>query len=190
MPVLLLFLTAGAIAAAVYLLRKGEKGKNLPPAPEEPDRRQLEGAAAALEEVLDALLAVMGHPQLGGPGFLEVQLPSPGEGGLVAEAQFPNIQEELYRRVARGQTDREELIRAGVPEALFRWQPAFAAESGGMVLLSVRLPGLAPELESLLESRQGRGRVLGALAEELGRRYPALSVRSLGRGLLLTPDRL
>lgn len=180
----------GTIAAAVWAA--GRRGKQQPPQePEEEtdaaERLEAAGTTEALCEVLNMLRAVMEHPRLGGPGFLTVQFPLSGCGLPEASAQYPNIQEALYRRIVRGEMDREALVREGIPAELFDRRPEFAAESGGMVLLSVEVDFLPPELRGLMMERKGRREVLQALSDMLGERYPELAVRAIGGDLLLTP---
>ncbi len=188
MHLLLFLLTAAVLGAACWTLFRRTQTPPSPPglSLEAPSlfQRQVEAAAAETAELAGLLLAVMDHPQLGGPGFLTVRLTAPAP---EVTAQFPNINETLYRRIVRGELEREELIQAGVPAALLDRGPSFETESGGMVLLSVPGPRLAPDLAAALESRSGRQRTLGDLSAALGRRCPALAVRSVGGDLLLSP---
>ena len=110
------------------------------------------GTAEHISRAVDALRAVMEHPELGGPGVLTVQFPPCGQPEVLA--QYPNIQGTLYRRIVRGEL--EELRRLGVPEALLAGQTEFSTESGGMVLLLVRTGGLTPALERQLADCRGR----------------------------------
>lgn len=183
------FLAAIVLVLAAVLLCPAGGGARKEPE-EEPSGRVLErledsGAPEILGAAAAELLAVMEHPALGGPGFLSVQFP-PGSLPTLS-AQFPNINEALYRRVVRQELDPGELAAAGVPEALLARGPVFAAESGGMVLLSVEIHGLEPGLLELVANRRSRAEALTALAAALGRRFPNLSVRCLGADLLLTP---
>lgn len=158
------------------------------PEPEAPAARSVgellaeAGTAEHISRAVDALRAVMEHPELGGPGVLTVQFPPCGQPEVLA--QYPNIRGTLYRRIVRGEL--EELRRLGVPEALLAGQTEFSTESGGMVLLLVRTGGLTPALERQLADRRGRAGVLRALAGTLGERYPDLAVRIVGGDLLLT----
>ena len=149
------------------------------PEPEAPAARSVgellaeAGTAEHISRAVDALRAVMEHPELGGPGVLTVQFPPCGQPEVLA--QYPNIRGTLYRRIVRGEL--EELRRRGVPEALLAGQTEFSTESGGMVLLLVRTGGLTPALERQLADRRGRAGVLRALAGTLGERYPVLRAR-------------
>ena len=181
-----------ALAAVCGVIRAApaprEDAENRPPAGEDARtraRRCLERLAGAVE----ALRAVMDHPQLGGPGFLSVQFPVLAGGRADVSAQFPNISEALYRRVVRRELDRAALLADGVPEALFAYNPEFSTESGGVVLLTAEVCGLEAELAEALASRRDRAGALAALSEALERRCPGLSVRPLGAELLLTPVR-
>lgn len=160
------------------------------PEPEVPAARSVEellaeaGTAGHISRAVDALRAVMEHPELGGPGVVSVQFPSCGRTEVLA--QYPNIRGTLYRRIVRGELEREELRRLGAPEALLNGRTEFSTESGGMVLLLVETEGLTPALEQLLTDRRSRASVLRALAKALGQRYPDLRVRIAGGDLLLT----
>lgn len=186
------FLAAILLTLAAVLLYAGgtgrtqkEPGAGADAAGGALERLEDSGTPEMLGKAVEELLAVMDHPELGGPGFLSIQFP-PGSLPTVS-AQFPNINEALYRRVVRQELDRGELAAAGVPEALLERSPVFAAESGGMVLLSVEIRDVEPGLLELLSSRRDRADALAALAAALGRRFPGLSVRCLGADLLLTP---
>ena len=144
----LFFLAAGALLLAVLLLTYLTAARRRPEprairdpglSPQEADQ-----AAALLGEALDPLGELMAHPDLGGPGFLTVQFPA-GEDPAVS-AQYPNINEVLYRRTVRRELDRQELLAAGVPEALLRLAPEFAAEGGGVVPAAGRGPAPPPEI--------------------------------------------
>ena len=111
----LFFLAAGALLLAVLLLTYLTAARRRPEprairdpglSPQEADQ-----AAALLGEALDPLGELMAHPDLGGPGFLTVQFPA-GE-RPAASAQYPNINEGLYRRAVRRELDRQELLAAG-----------------------------------------------------------------------------
>ena len=128
----------------------------------------------------------MAHPSLGGPGFLLVQFPVAGE-NVIVTAQYPNIHEELYRRIVRQELD--DLAMVGVSEELLARQPDFEAESCGVVLVSVRAGRVPAELREMLERRKEREIALYMLAERLEGRFPELSVRVLGPALLLSPIR-
>ena len=141
--------------------------------------------AALLAVPLDALRELMDHPQLGGPGFLTVQFPLSGTGTVEVSAQYPNIQETLYRLIRTAGPD--ELIAAGVPAVLFEYRAAFTPESGGMVLITADAFSLPAGIR--LEDRQERQTVLQQLARILGERYPDMTVRAIGGDLLLTPVR-
>lgn len=188
-------LAAAAAMLAGIVWHTWSAGRSPQPQPEEePPALQPEDAAAAaarLGEAIDALRVVMDHPQLGGPGSLTVQFPQQLYAGSfpTVTAQFPNINEALYRRAVRQELGREELVEAGVPERLFDHNPSFSAEGGGVVLISAEVYGLAPSLEKLMADRRGRGAASAALAEALRQRYPELSVRGFGADLLLSPLR-
>lgn len=154
------------LAALVRALRCAKGDGNAPPSvPEKPEPEEI---AEALAAVAGPLLAVMEHPRLGGPGFLTVRFPQQrlDGGGASVTVQFPNISDVLYRRIVRGELDRETLIREGVPEALFACGVSFEAESGGMVLLSARAEGI----EMLPSGLRERSELLGELS---GRRVAA-----------------
>lgn len=138
--------------------------------------------------VLDALRAVMEHPKLGGPGFLTVKW-TPQTGTAVVSAQFPNIREDLYRRVIRRELDREELLAEGVPAVLLDLGPDFEAESGGVVLLSVELRGFGGTLAGASSSLRARQEFLSVLTARLGERFPDCNVRCIGGEVLVSPDR-
>lgn len=195
---------AAAVAVAVYwavsVVRERQKWagreKKPPEAPQnglEPLRRRLEDSPTVdlLGEVVDGLMAVMEHPELGGPGFLTVQFPQQLYAGSfpTVSCQFPNISEGLYRRVVRRELDRQELVEAGVPESLFAHHLTFAAESGGVVLLTAEVYGVDPEIERQMARFRSRGEALRVLSEALGRRCPACSVNVLGGDILLSPER-
>ncbi len=178
----LFFLAAGVLLLAALLLTYLTAARRRPePRPlraPELSPQAADRAADLLGEALDPLAQLMAHPDLGGPGFLTVQFPA-GEDPAVS-AQYPNINEVLYRR-----TVRRELLAAGVPEALLRLAPEFAAEGGGVVQAAVRVPCPLPAPAS----RAARDHALALLVSALERRYPDMSVRRLGMDLLLTPRR-
>ena len=187
----LLFLAAGALLLAVLLLTYLTAARRRPEprairdpglSPQEADQ-----AAALLGEALDPLGELMAHPDLGGPGCLTVQFPAGAR--PAASAQYPNINEGLYRRAVRRELDRQELLAAGVPAELLRLDPEFTAEGGGVVQAAVRVPRPLPAVEAGVASRTARDRTLALLAAALERRYPDMSVRRLGMDLLLTPIR-
>ena len=138
--------------------------------------------AERLGEVIELLRAVMDHGELGGPGYITVRFPPLDGGAPTVTAQYPNINETLYRRTVRRELDRAELEAAGVPGALFAHSPAFAAESGGVVVLTAEVRGLTPDLAAGMADRR-RGPLLAALAEAL--EGGDLSVRALGQELLV-----
>ncbi|MDE7221351.1 MAG: hypothetical protein K2O45_17340 [Oscillospiraceae bacterium] len=145
-----------------------------------------EGLARAVE----ALGELMAHPELGGPGFLTLRLPQPGEDGLVtAAAQYPNIREAMYCRVVRRELDRDALLAAGVPEALLALEPQFETDSGGVVVVSVQAVPMGELLAEQISGRTDRQAALRLLAGRLGERFPRLEVRPFGSELLLTPVR-
>lgn len=186
----LFFLAAGVLLLTAFLLTYAARRRDQPPAEPkeaEPGLSDQEAAAAAqaLGAAVEPLRELMAHPELGGPGFLTVQFPAGG--CSTVSAQYPNINEALYRRAVRQELDREELLAAGVPEALLRLEPAFTAEGGGVVMAAVEVPFLG-QAADLAASRCARDRTLSALAAALERRYPELSVRRLGADLLLTPQ--
>lgn len=191
----LFFLAAGILVLAAFFLtcvladRMGQKRFGTPPAQEAVPRlspQDADAAAGVLGSAVGPLLALMEHPQLGGPGFLSVQFPA-GEPPAAA-AQYPNINEALYRRVVRQELDPAALLEEGVPEDLLRLSPVFSAEGGGVVMVTVRTAPLGPAAAAGLASRAARDRTLSLLAEGLSRRYPGLSVRRLGADLLLSPE--
>ena len=183
----LLILALSALLLAALTALSGWRDPPKPPPPAAPRPPADAGDLDALAETVDALLAVMDHPQLGGPGFLSVQLPR--DGGehpcLTVTAQFPNIREALYRRAAQNDLDPAALAAAGVPRALFAHQPAFDCGSGGMILLSAAACPFPEQPQDL----QQRARLLRFLAQDLRRRFPQLTVRPLGGEILLTRER-
>ena len=128
----LFFLAAGALLLAVLLLTylTAARRRPEPRAIRDPglSPHEADQAAALLGEALDPLGELMAHPDLGGPGFLTVQFPA-GE-RPAASAQYPNINEGLYRRAVRRELDRQELLAAGAPAELLRLDPEFTAEGG------------------------------------------------------------
>ena len=185
---LLIFALSALVLAALtgFLSWKDAPKQPLPPDPG-PLSPADPGTLSALAETVEALLAVMDHPQLGGPGFLAVQLPRYGGGRpcLTVTAQFPNIREALYRRTAQNDLDPAALTAAGVPQVLFEHQPAFSAGTGGMVLLTACACPFPDEPQDL----QQRTRLLHFLAQDLQERFPQLTVRPLGGELLLSRER-
>lgn len=189
-----IFLAAAALVLAAVLgytqAVHAEKEPQPPEAePERQIRRILEEEPCLLdawEGAVRALEAVMAHPSLGGPGFLLIQFPA-SEENVIVTAQYPNIHEELYRRIIRQELD--DLAAAGVSEELLARRPDFEAESCGVVLVSVRAGKVPAKLREILERRKERGIALYLLAEQLEGRFPDLSVRVLGSELLLAPIR-
>ena len=148
------------------------------------------GVQETLEQAVEVLLELMAHRSLGGPGFLTLRLPQPGEDGAVTvSAQYPNIREALYGLVVRRELDRETLLRAGLPERLAALSPAFETESGGVVMVSIPAGSMDQELVSRISGRGERQAALRLLADCLERRFPGLEVRPFGSELLLTPVR-
>lgn len=183
-----LFLLAAALVLTA--LSRRSAGEAVPPPDEAPRPPEIPPAdVERLEEVIALLGEVMDHRELGGPGYLTVQFPQQLFAGSfpTVTAQYPNIGEGLYRRVVRRELDREALEAAGVPGALFDHNPAFAAEGGGVVVLTAEVYGLTPALEKGMADRRTRGTLLAALARELS--GPALSVRVLGQELLVERPR-
>ena len=193
------FLAALALAAAAFLwyIQVASGGRNTAAQPSaapesEAFRQWLDrpDVQEALEQAVEVLLELMAHPRLGGPGFLTLRLPQPGEDGLVTvSAQYPNIRETMYNLVIRQELDPETLLKAGAPERLPLLSPEFETESGGVVLVSLKTGGVPPELTACLNSRKERGSALGIVAEHLGERFPEFSVRVFGTELLLSPIR-
>ena len=195
----LFILAAAALTLAVILWYNQASGaaEAPPPAERDPgqrlrnvlseDPRLVKEAAAAIR----ALEALMAHPELGGPGFLTVQFPhqAPAGGTAIVTAQYPNIREELYRRIVRRELRREELAAAGVPEALLSMHPEFETESGGVVMITVETGVIPPELAECLNGRKERSLALEAVGALLRAELPELSVRALGTDLLLSPVR-
>lgn len=194
------FILAALMLASAVLLwytqsAGGPRGSVQAPPPEERDgfRQWLDapGVSSALERAVEALAELMAHPQLGGPGFLTLRLPQPGEEGLVTvTAQYPNIREALYRRVVRGELDRGDLLAAGLPEGLLALEPRFETDSGGTVVVSLRTAPMDPASVERISGRTDRQDALRLLADRLGRRFPSLEVRPFGAELLLTPVRV
>lgn len=189
-----LVLAALVLVAAAVLWHTQAVGRrgHVPPDAEEGTafQRWLEesGGREALRSAVTALCQLMAHPELGGPGFLTVRLPQPGEDGTVAvTAQYPNIRERLYRRIVRQELDRESLRAEGMPETLLALHPAFETDSGGVVVVSVRTGCMGAELVSRISGRAERQAALRLLAGCLG--SPALEARFFGAELLLTPVR-
>ena len=193
------FLGALALAAAAVLwymqaVPDGREAAAQTPAAGEGEalRQWLDrpGVQEALEQAVEALLELMAHRSLGGPGFLTLRLPQPGEDGSVTvSAQYPNIREAMYALVVRRELDRETLLRAGLPEGLAALSPAFETESGGVVMVSIPAGSMDQELVSRISGRGERQAALRLLAERLEQRFPDLEVRPFGAELLLTPVR-
>lgn len=184
------FLILLAAALVLTALSRSSTGETVPPPTEVPRPPVIPPAdAERLEEVIALLGEVMDHRALGGPGYLTVQFPQQLFAGSfpTVTAQYPNIGEDLYRRVVRRELDRTALEAAGVPGALFDHNPEFAAEGGGVVVLTAEVYGLTPALEKGMADRRTRGALLAALARELS--GPALSVRVLGQELLVERPR-
>lgn len=192
-----LFGAAGVLALAAMLLwytQAAGRREEGPGDAGEAEERPLELSGDGIEALgaaVDALTALMEHPALGGPGFITVRFPPPleADGTAWTAAQYPNIREALYRRILRGELSPEALEAEGFPAALLAMSPEFEAESGGMVLVSVRISGLDPALAERMAGHRGRQEVLGTLAGSLERRCPGLSARCLGGELLLSPVR-
>ena len=187
------FLAAGVLAAAAAILWAAQAfGRRDGGEAREAAERELRlDGIEALGAAAEALAELMEHPALGGPGFITVRFPPPlaADGTAEAAAQYPNIREALYRRVLRQELETEELRAEGAPEALLALDPCFETESGGMVLVTVRVAGLDPALAERMSGHRGRQEALGALAEGLRERCPGLSVRCVGGELLLVPAR-
>ena len=200
-----IFLLAAAAAAVFWaccILRERRCGVGTKAGAEAPaesgasirERLEASRTAEVLGEVIDELRMVMGHPQLGGPGYLTVQFPQRRLDGAcpTVSCQYPNINEALYRRIVRRELEPGELMEAGVPGRLFSRQVTFATESGGVVVVTAQVRGVEPDIEELMTGRT-RGEALYALAGELGRRYPGCTAQALAGEILLTPglpDRL
>lgn len=187
MHLLIFALSALVLAALTGFLSWKDAPKPPPPPAAGPLPAADPDTLDALAETVEALLAVMDHPQLGGPGFLAVQLPRCGEEHpcLTVTAQFPNIREALYRRAAQNDLDPAALASEGVPQVLFEHRPAFSAGSGGMVLLTA----CACPFPDGPQDLQQRTRLLHFLARDLQERFPQLTVRPLGGELLLSRER-
>lgn len=184
------FLAAGVLAAAAAILWAAQASGRRDGGEAAERELRLDGIEA-LGAAAEALAELMEHPALGGPGFITVRFPPPlaADGTAEAAAQYPNIREALYRRVLRQELETEELRAEGAPEALLALEPCFETESGGMVLVTVRVAGLDPALAERMSGHRGRQEALGALAEGLRERCPGLSVRCVGGELLLAPAR-
>ena len=184
------FLAAGVLAAAAAILWAAQASGRRDGGEAAERELRLDGIEA-LGAAAEALAELMEHPALGGPGFITVRFPPPlaADGTAEAAAQYPNIREALYRRVLRQELETEELRAEGAPEALLALDPCFETESGGMVLVTVRVAGLDPALAERMSGHRGRQEALGALAEGLRERCPGLSVRCVGGELLLAPAR-
>lgn len=151
----------------------GRGGTEMAPAAEK-EPWDPEAAAAALEPALAGLLAVMDHPELGGPGFLSVRFPRPGE--AEASCRFPSLQGTLYSLA-----DRRTLEDIGVYRGLLDLGVTVEAEGGGVTALTVLCP-----VPPLPEGTQVRA--LWALAEALGRRFPGCTASLAGREIFLSND--
>lgn len=184
------FLAAGVLAAAAAVLWAAQAFGRRDGGEAAERELRLDGIEA-LGAAAEALAELMEHPALGGPGFITVRFPPPlaADGTAEAAAQYPNIREALYRRVLRQELETEALRAEGAPEALLALDPCFETESGGMVLVTVRVAGLDPALAERMSGHRGRQEALGALAEGLRERCPGLSVRCVGGELLLAPVR-
>lgn len=187
-------LAALALTAATALWYLQAAGGDPPASPPEEEgeafRRWLDapGNLAEMERAVDALTGLMAHPELGGPGFLTVRLPQPGEDGcLTMAAQYPNIREVLYRRIVRRELHRDGLLEAGMAETLLALAPAFETDSGGVVVVTLRTAAMEPELVNRLSGRRERQAALEQMAVHFSRRFPALEVRPFGVELLLAP---
>ena len=177
-------LILAALAAVVYwglcTARERQRGcpgarggtETAPAAEKEP--WDPETAAAALEPAPAGLLAVMDHPELGGPGFLSVRFPRPGE--AEASCRFPSLQGTLYSLA-----DRRTLEDIGVYRGLLDLGVTVEAEGGGVTALTVLCP-----VPPLPEGTQVRA--LWALAEALGRRFPGCTASLAGREIFLSND--
>ena len=149
------------------------------------------GVQEILEQAVEVLLELMAHPKLGGPGFLTLRLPQPGEAGSVTvSAQYPNIREAMYGLIIRRKLDRETLLRAGLPERLTALSPVFETESGGVVVVSIPAGSMDQEVVGCISGRGERQAALRLLAGCLEQRFPDLEVRPFGSELLLTPVRV
>lgn len=184
------------MAAALWYTQAQSPSEEIPPPLEKAANQTLRQLleqdphiADPLAEAVLALDAAMAHPKLGGPGFLLIQFPMPDSGEAVVTAQYPNIREALYRRIVRQELDRDSLAAAGMPEALLSLEPSFETESGGVVMLSVRVKGLPAVLTERLGGRRERIMALESLAEALEAKLPQFSVRTFGADLLLSPLR-
>lgn len=186
-----------AAAAALWYMQAAPGGREAaaqPPAAGEGEafRQWLDrpGVQEALAQAVEALLELMAHRSLGGPGFLTLRLPQPGEeGSVTVSAQYPNIREAMYGLIIRRELDRETLLRAGLPERLAALSPVFETESGGVVVVSIPAGSMEQEVVSRVSGRGERQAALRLLAERLERRFPGLEVRPFGSELLLTPAR-
>ena len=193
------FLAALALAAAALLWTVqaapgSRKNAAHPPAAAEGEafRQWLDRPSVqeGLEQAIETLLELMAHPKLGGPGFLTLRLPQPGEDGQVTvSAQYPNIREAMYNLITRRELTPEALLKAGVPERLPLLSPEFETESGGVVTVSIPAENMERELVGCISGRGERQAALRLLANHLGRRFPNLEVRPFGVELLLTPTR-
>ena len=193
------FLAALALAAAAFLWTiqaapGSRKTAAHPPAAAEGEafRQWLDhpDVQEVIDQAVEALLELMAHPKLGGPGFLTLRLPQPGENGLVTvSAQYPNIRETMYNLVVRQELDPETLLRAEVPERLPALSPEFETESGGVVVVSIPAGNMERELVSCISGHGERQAALRLLADLLGKHFPNLEVRPFGAELLLTPAR-
>ena len=193
------FLAALALAAAAFLwyIQVASGGRNTAAQPSaapesEAFRQWLDrpDVQEALVQAVEVLLELMAHPRLGGPGFLTLRLPQPGEDGLVTvSAQYPNIRETMYNLVIRQELDPETLLKAGAPERLPLLSPELETESGGVVVVSIPVGNMERELVSCISGRGERQAALRLLADRLGKHFPNLEARPFGAELLLTPVR-
>ena len=174
------------LAALLWYTQARPRADSPSPAAAPPLPGPAPGTVEALTAAVAALQSLMSHPALGGPGFLTVRF---SDGHITVSAQYPNIQEALYRRVVRQELSPPDLLSEGFPEKLLQLSPEFETESGGMVLLTVQISAPDPALLHALTSRRARQTVLNILAAELRPRFPDLSIRALGGELLLTPLR-
>ncbi len=189
-----LFLAVLAAAMILWRLPAVSRRRRQPVRPREEEdgsfARWLEspGGLEELTRALRALEELMAHPELGGPGFLSVRLPQPdGDGWVAVAAQYPNIQETLYRCAARQEP--EVLAAAGVSRKLLALSPVFETESGGMVAVSIRAAVMGREVAEGISGRRERQAALELLARQLAKRFPGFEARSFGSELLLTPVR-
>ena len=181
---MLYILLAALLLLIAALLRRSQTAPTAArPAPPKPPALS-EQTVDSLCAAVSALQALMGHPRLGGPGFLTLRLLP--DGAAAAAAQYPNIHEVLYRRIVRRELSPEELLAEGFPPSLLALAPDFETESGGTVLLTAHVP-LDPGAAWAAADFRQRQMVLNILAERLRERFPSLFVRCVGGELLLSP---